>query len=129
MASQLDLLKIGSTQETLITLRSLGFDYSPRTHYQPYARLLDPPTGSGRCVRRGKPRARWTFAGLTNALMSVLADYLGDSETAWVYVTTLENDGATYSTFHALMRIAERTWASGEEWIDISIEFTRLEAV
>lgn len=111
-----------------VSLRDLGFDYPPRTHFQPYAVILDEPTGSGEYVRRGKPRARWTFAELTSAQMETLRGFLQGEESYPVYVTTLKDDG-TYATYYGLMRIAGKTWSSGEKWTDVVVEFTRLEEV
>ena len=128
MTSQLDLLKIGSTQGGMSTLRSLQFRYAPRTRYQPYARLLDDPTGDGNYVRRGFPRAWWSFAFLTPTEMAVFQNLLGDDETVAVYINTLKDD-ETYSDFSALMRIAEKTWASNWRWEEVVIEFTRLQEV
>lgn len=136
MTSQLDVLRIGATQEAMATLRSLGFDYAPRTRYQPYARLLDDPTGEGKRVRRGLPRAWWTFEVLTGTELMHFTDLLDDEESAPVYVTTMtdrkpssEYGAGQYADFLVLMRIAEKTEATHMRWENVVIEFTRLEEV
>ncbi len=122
-------LKLGSTQVTMLSLRAWGFDYPPCTSFQPYALVLDERTGTGKRVRRGLPRARWSFAELTPTQMEVFDSLLHEKGSYPVYVTTLEDDGETYATYYVLMHVTERTWSSGWKWTDVTIEFTRMEAV
>ena len=133
MTSQLDILSIGGTLGAMSTLRELGFDCPPTTRYQPYARLLDEPTGSGQRVRRGFHRAWWTFEIMTGAELMIFTDLLGDEESASVYITTMINREPSseygtgqYADFLALMRIAEKTEATNMRWENVVFEFTRL---
>ena len=134
MISQLDLLRLGADQESMATLRALGFDCPPTTRYQPYARLLDEPSGVGKRIRRGFARAWWTFAILEVPLYEGFKNILNGKEVATAYITTLEDTEmtseetvGTYTDFSVLMRIAEKTWATNERWEDVVVEFTRLQ--
>lgn len=121
---QLDMLGVGLTT-TPPTLRDLGLEYPPKTTFQPYAVVLDDRTGSGKRVRRGFPRATWSFAVLTPAEMEVFTDLLDDAESVQVYVKTLRRD-ATYGVYVALMHITERAWGTNWQWDDVVVQFTRM---
>jgi hypothetical protein len=124
---------IGSDPEDMTNVEALESD---RIAVPPRGLAVEPysvyrTAASGTVYGDGYPQTKWVFDTVDQGFLDSLLSYISGAS-GQVYITTRDDDG-DYTTYRAIMHRPrvhqEMSPAYGDNWHDVTIRFTRLEAV
>lgn len=102
----------------------------PQSTYQEYTEVVGQDL-NGSNIEAGLPRAAWTWAELSQSEFDAILDLLGTGSSAYVYIRTRLNTGASDSDFANFLAIMQRPTSTVEGRIvhrEVEVQFVQLVA-